>query len=368
MTTNNASIANFVIPCHWDKAVINQIVTNNPLNTNTKIVEVYGALAKGPIGHGRMPSTVPGVSRQDAELFRKHAGSLGLKFAYLFNAPFKFGVNKNLKDVEEYINWVVSIFKADSLVIASPALMSFVRKLYPDISLCISTIAGVLNASQLEKFLIFNPSRVVLHHDANRNFTELQDLICKARSWGVEVEIMVTESCLRGCPQREAHYLYLGRGKADEVFHSACGKKRMIYPREFLKANVIRPEDVQIYEQMGINLFKITGRSKPANWMPEVVNAYLRRAYDGNLIRLVGIDPSLKAEDWIFIDNNSLEGFLVNFPQTGQTVDENEYCDKWIAKLYHDGMFVVKDGSKYTTNKAGELYCYSEGENVSKQI
>ena len=142
----------------------------------------------------------------------------------------------------------------------------------------------------------------------------------------------------------------------------------MIYPRELLKANVIRPEDMRFYERMGIDLFKITGRSKPAAWLPEVARAYLKMGYTGNLMRLVGIDPNLKAEQWIFIDNNSLEGFLAYFPQTGREEDENKYCDEWIERLYRDGKFRVDDGSRYRVNDAGELYCYSPGARVSKLI
>ena len=368
MSTKNVYTANFVIPCHWDKDILKDLMAQDSANMGTKIFEVYGALSNGPIGHGRMPSTVPEISNQDAESFRVYASTLGLKFAYLFNAPFSLSLDKSINNVEKYIDWVISVFEADSLVIASPELMRFVRKLYPNIPLCISTIAGVLNASQLEKFLEFNPSRVVVHHDANRNFSELQELVSKANEWGVEVEIMVTESCLRRCPQRESHYLHLGAGKADVAFHTVCGKRRMLYPRELLKANVIRPEDVQTYEQMGINLFKITGRSKPSAWLPEVVKAYLGRGYNGNFIRLIGIDPSLKAEEWIFIDNNSLEGFLANFPQTGIEKDENYYCDRWISELYKHGKFRVDDGSKYLVNIAGELYCHSLGGCVSKLI
>ena len=356
------------IPCHWDKDILREIVGQNLLGANAEITEIYGVLSKGPVGHGRASNTVPVVSRNDAENFRAYAGSLGLRFAYLLNAPFIFNSAEQMVDVEKYINWIVTIFKADSLVITSAELMRFVRRLHPDVPICISTIAGVLNAPQLEKFLEFNPARVVVHHDANRNFGELQRLIEKAKEWGVEVEIMATESCLRRCSQREAHYLHLGGGKADEVFHTICGEKRMIHPRELLKANVIRPEDMRVYERMGIGLFKITGRSKPAAWLPEVAKAYLKRSYNGNLMRLVGIDPSLMAEEWIFIDNKSLEGFLADFPQTGQEEDENDYCDKWIIRLYNDGKFRVNDGSAYQVNNSGELCCKLAGSRVSEMI
>ena len=119
---------------------------------------------------------------------------------------------------------------------------------------------------------------------------------------------------------------------------------------------------------MGVRFFKITGRSKPATWLPEVTDAYLKRQYNGNLIRLTGIDPSLRAEDWIYISNKSLKGFLEKFPKNGKEEDENAYCDKWISKLYKSGDFKVRDGSIYRLNSNGSLYCHLPGKRVLSVI
>jgi collagenase-like PrtC family protease len=104
---------------------------------------------------------------------------------------------------------------------------------------------------------------------------------------------------------------------------------------------------MHVYEDMGIDKFKITGRSKPAEWLPEVTGAYLQRRYDGNLIRLLGIDPSLNAEQWLTINNRSLDGFLEGFPNTGDGVDEEGYCDDWASRLYASGDIRLSDGTEY---------------------
>lgn len=368
MKTEFRNYAKLVIPCHWDKTVLDKIIASNKIGSNTEVVEVYGVLQKGPVGHGRTPGAVPYISAIEAEGFCRYVHSFGLKFAYLLNAPFDFKSKEHEAEVRRYIEWIVERFGADSLVIASTELMGLVREMYPNIPLCISTIAGVLTIDQLERFLEFNPTRVVLHHDANRNFSDLSLVVQRAEKLKVEVEVMVTESCLRKCSNRAAHYAYLGGGNIDTGFHTVCGRERMFYPREFLKANIIRPEDLEIYESMGICLFKITGRSKLAEWLPEVVEAYLKRKYSGNLIRLVGIDPSLKAEDLVYIDNKSLNGFLAGFPKTNNEKDENGYCDYWIRQLYDSGKFCVQDGSRYLVNGEGELFCEHPGTRVSEIV
>jgi len=351
------------IPCHWNKKVLNEIVKQNLATKDIKITEIYGTLAKGPIGHGRSSSSVPDISRKYAIDFRKYVKSVGLKFIYLINAPFSFEGSKR-KEVENYLYWIVNKFKADALMITSYELMEFIRKKYPKIPIFISTIAGIKNAKQLETFKTVFPSRVVVHHDTNRNFKDLKEIIKKSKKWSIEIELMATESCLRRCPNREAHYKHLSGGNIDKPFHTVCNTKKLLYPREFIKANFIRPEDLRFYEKIGIKLFKITGRSKKAAWLPEVTRAYLNRKYSGNLIRLLGIDPSLEAEKWIYINNSSLDGFLENFPVSGSEEEENIYCDKWISKLYNEGNFTVRDNSKYGVRYNSSLYCKKPGKRI----
>jgi collagenase-like PrtC family protease len=349
------------IPCHWDKAILDKILRICSRVEDIEIKEIYGCLAKGPIGHGRAFSAVPNINKKDAVDFKKYVEDLGLKFIYLLNAPFSFSKNKDVEKIGNYLDWIINDFRADALMITSLELMKFVRENYPGVPIYISTIAGIRKKEDLKGFLEVRPKRVVLHHDVNRNFKDLAKIIKFAKEKNIEVEIMLTESCLRRCPDRNAHYQYLGNGSIDGSFHATCNEKKLTCPREFLKANFIRPEDMHAYEAMGIKIFKITGRSKPAAWLPEVVGAYLKRSYNGNLMRLLGIDPSLEAEEWIFINNKSLDGFLKNFPQKGGEEEENKYCEKWIVKLYKENNFKVSDGSKYAVDSRGSLRCRDFG-------
>ncbi len=352
------------IPCHWDKKVIKDIVDLEK-SKNLEIKNIYGCLASAPILHGRSSSSVANISKKDAETFREYIRSLGLKFIYLLNAPFCFTSDLQKEKVEKYVDWVVNDFKADALTITSHELMKFIRQKHPDIPIHISTIANVKTWQDLKFFLDINPTRVVLHHDTNRDFKDLKKAVDFAKKANIDIELMLTESCLRRCSNRMLHYKYLSRGNLDLSFHTTCNTKKLLYPREILKANIIRPEDIDFYENLGVKIFKITGRSKPASWLLEVVKAYLNRSYDGNLIRLLGIDPMIKAEDWIYINNKSLAGFIKKFPTTGNESDENKYCDRWIIDLYKTGNFKINDGSKYYINSDKILICKLPGMFVS---
>jgi collagenase-like PrtC family protease len=113
-----------------------------------------------------------------------------------------------------------------------------------------------------------------------------------------------------------------------------------------MAGGIIRPEDIQIFNDMGVHRIKISGRSKPAEWLPEVANAYQQNYYEGNLIRLLGADPSLNTESWIIINNRSLDGFLENFPKNDIS-KARYYCEKKIIELSKNGNFKLTDGTTY---------------------
>jgi collagenase-like PrtC family protease len=346
---SNPAKTELTVPCHWNKPVMDQILRQNDTAT-TKVAEVYGVLADGgPVGHGRSSDAVVNVARQEAIDFRNHLRDSGIRFTYLLNAPFKFKDDANqLKDLNAYLGWVLGELKPDALTISSYELMKHVRTIDRDISIHVSTIAGVKNVRDLQNYMDARPDGVVPHHDVGKNWKDLAELTSFGKTNGIKTELLVTESCLYQCPSRVAHYEHLARGMADSPFHLVCNARKFINPSEFLLAGgVIRPEDQSMFKELGVNCLKISGRSKPAEWLPETVGAYQRGSYDGNLIRLLGIDPSLRAEEWFYIDNKALYGFMSDFPSNHSDEKRRKYCEQWALKLHSEGKLIVKDGSKY---------------------
>ena len=362
----NKSNIGLTIPCHWDKDIIKEILEQQG---DVMITEVYGALADGgPVAHGRAKNSVKNISREDAIDFRKWLSDKGINFTYLLNAPFKFRDKQHEEDVRDYISWILNELRPDALTIASLDLMKFVREIDPTINIHISTVAGVRNVEDLRKFLDIMPNRIVPHHDVGKRWADLKALSDFCKKNNIEIELLATESCIFKCPLRDSHYLHLANRCADDKFHTNCNYKKIKNPREFLlSGGLVRPEDTSFYETLGVRYFKITGRSKPESWLPEVAKAYSERNYDGNLIRLLGIDPSLKAEDWIYIDNKSLDGFIEGFPQTGTEKDENEYADRWMIKLYNENKIRLSDGTKYKVEN-NELQLDEVGVEADKVI
>ncbi len=338
------------IPCHWSKDVIDEVLTTNKIVGAVKVFEVYGVMAEGgPVGHGRSSDSVVSVSRDMAVDFRRYLKSRSLDFIYLLNAPFVMdGSFEQERELRDYLEWILVYIQPDALMIASHELMKFVRCVDKKIPIHISTIAGVKSVKDLEIFLDISPIRVVPHHDVGKEWATLTKLVSFTDQIGVEIELMVTESCLFRCPHRNQHYEYLAKRTKDAPFHTVCNTVKLTHPREFLLAGgVIRPEDMRMYEELGIRRFKITGRSKPASWLPEVVMAYQARRYCGNLIRLLGIDPSMRAEEWLHIQNDALDGLTEPLIKAICHEDRVVYADDLMARLYKAGHFRVADGSQY---------------------
>jgi len=229
--------AKITIPCHWNKEIIDLILSKESLN-NSKITDVYGVLANGgPVGHGRSSNSVVEITREKAVLFREYIQERGLNFTYLLNAPFNFdGSEEQKHKLDDYLDWILNELHPSALTIASHELMQYVRQMNHDIPIHISTIAGVKCVADLEKYLDISPNRVVPHHDVGKDWNSLRELVEFGKIHDIEVEVMATESCLLHCPRRQGHYEYLAKGVKDYPFHTTCNAEKLMHPREFLLA------------------------------------------------------------------------------------------------------------------------------------
>ncbi|ACL75402.1 hypothetical protein [Ruminiclostridium cellulolyticum] len=327
------------IPCQWDKDSLIEIL-NYGVSKEIDIKEVYGTASFENLPHGRAFEVTKRIDKNDALEIKKIISEKGITFAYLINAPLELD---SYEFLENELDWIVNDFKADSITISSLKLMKFVRAKYPDLKINVSTIAGVKTVEDMKQYLPINPSKFITHHDINRNYKDLEEIIEFLREKNIDFEVMLNESCLRRCARRDEHYSTLGKGCGDSEFHLWCNSLKVSHPYQLIMCNFIRPEDLKVYEDKGIKLFKVTGRSKPLGWLQEVVRAYLNREYNGNLIRLLGADPKLEAERWIYISNKALDNFLENYPKNGDVGEEIRYCKNIIFDLYSKNEFAIKN-------------------------
>ena len=123
-----------------------------------------------------------------------------------------------------------------------------------------------------------------------------------------------------------------------------CTKSRNENPANWLKMRWIRPEDVNVYNEIGLNHFKITGRTGSTEYILRTISAYLEGTFKGNLIELwkplESIKPNTLESDVakIEIDNSKLDNFI-NVFKNGKVCDYEvcgetcKYCDNFYKSI-----------------------------------
>lgn len=323
------------VPCLWQENALHKMLDLKSMD-GVSIGEVYGTLSSG-LPHGRFNDTVRSIDKKHALKIKSIIDKKGVEFAYLFNASH---INCSFDSIKDELQWIINVFRPSSFTVASLDVMEWLRNNGYDIKINISTISGVRTVADLKKYLHVNPAKLVVHHDVNRNFDDLVKLASFCTLHNIALEIMLNESCLRRCAKRKDHYDAIADNKDDHCFHIWCNRIKLTNPYHFLEANFILPQDMGIYEKMGIQYYKVTGRSKPEHWIINVVNKYMNRRHDGNLMEILAIDPKLNAENFIYIDAGQLEGFLSGYSRNGVKA-EIEYCQKNIKRLFDNNGYKV---------------------------
>ncbi|MCI4369565.1 MAG: hypothetical protein L3K09_08415, partial [Thermoplasmata archaeon] len=157
------------------------------------------------------------------------------------------------------------------------------------IPVSVSTFARLRTVNQAMYFRRMGAEHVILE-EGNRDFRLLKGL---ARS-GVPVEVLVNQSCIRDCPFR-GHHLNTSSLCAQEGGERLwfehpileCGLEVVRDPTKLVSSIWVRPEDLAIYEEAGVQRFKISGRNRSTAWLAKVARAYANRRYDGNLLDLL---------------------------------------------------------------------------------
>ncbi|PVU68210.1 peptidase U32 [Sulfolobus sp. SCGC AB-777_G05] len=183
----------------------------------------------------------------------------------------------------------------DGFIVALPYLLFLIKSEHPDIEVSISSFARVNHIRKIEEYINLGANTIILDEDANRNFQLLESASKLARKHGVDLELIVNNTCLWGCPYKLTHdqvssYLSASDGVKGVWFEYPilfCATEVRNDFANIIRMRWIRPEDLILYEELGIDRFKIAGRNKTTEWLVRAVKAYSERSYEGNLLDIV---------------------------------------------------------------------------------
>jgi len=356
----------FTVATNWDTALI------EPLS-ECKVDSVFGVMDKTPVGGGRPSLLLAKVDKKHVEDYVKRVHSAGMKFDYLLNAPCMNNMEYDRETHKELINhieWLNNI-GVDGVVVSIPLIMEIVKEQFPGLEVRASTITHINSVQRARLFEELGVDSITLDFNINRDFK----LIRKIReAVKCELCVIVNDGCLYQCPFRYYHYNIIGhasqtinplKGFYIDYCIIRCTMKRFSSPVELMKGRWIRPEDTHLYEELGIDTFKIGGRRMSTKWIINAVKAYHSRKYDGNLAELLdisqlGVDPDMRSPQYQaflsgakmikeeklcqigqlypvrpYIDNNKLNGFIDFFKKQDclSGCGDCNYCQQWADKV-----------------------------------
>jgi collagenase-like PrtC family protease len=113
-----------------------------------------------------------------------------------------------------------------------------------------------------------------------------------------------------------------------------CTQEKAPDAGQMLKSPLIRPEDLAVYEDLGIDGFKLGGREMDREWVVRATKAFALRRYDGDLNDLnLGFDH---LESYgrlpVRIPNRALDGFIDFFRKKHDCrmgCRDCRYCDDY---------------------------------------
>lgn len=259
------------------------------------VESVYGKMTRDLVGGGRAAYLLADFTEQrlkeSVELTHKH----GMRFIYLLNAPSM--ANRELtrgfnRELDTFIGELVAT-GVDGVVIAHPYLLQMIKARFPSLKVSVSTFAHVNSIPKARFWEDLGADRIVLVQEINRSFA----LLGKIRAAvSCELELFANAVCLHQCPLPPFHSVAKGFASSSKDENGGffidycalhCARRRLRNPVEFVRSSFIRPEDLGPYEELGIDVFKLSDRYKGTAWLSRAAGAYSARRFNGNLAELI---------------------------------------------------------------------------------
>jgi collagenase-like PrtC family protease len=333
-----------MLPTNWDPELLPKVAALRP-------DYLYGSLpSEATLRSSLMLST---ATEDDIERHITAASELGIRLVYVMNATCLGNVEYSDQGrgyLLQRLQWLVDIGAA-AVVTANPFVMELVRENFPSLELHISVLASVNDARKAKFFEELGATVIHLDPQVNRDFRRIKAI---RKSVGCRLSLVVNEGCLLSCPIRQYHSNMIshsgesirGRYYVDYCYYR-CSLMKMHDAAEHLRSPWIRPEDLAVYEELGIDLFKVAGREKMeegpsshTDWIEMVAKAYHTRHCQDVARLLVGIQPpyTLRGEEpepvAVHIDSAALNGFLRFFQDDHCSLDcsQCDYCGNWARR------------------------------------
>lgn len=279
--------ARFSVPADFKLKTLRSLSQIN-LTSNVFVEETYGSLNPSTLLSGRSNMVIPKVDLVKLEKYIKLSKELNIGFNYLINLSCTSNIELFKEERSQFESIILQLCNigVTSFTVASHTFLPLFES-FKDINLNISTISQLYEPSGIKYLKKFSSvKRICLPEKFNRNLSILKSTL--EHAYPLEVSVIVNNLCLLNCPFRNQHYNYYSHSHPDGPDPNiiACSLTRLEDPVQLIKSPWIRPEDLNIYIDHGVSLFKIAGRGlRNANFL-KMLEVYSDGHYRGDLVHL----------------------------------------------------------------------------------
>jgi collagenase-like PrtC family protease len=260
------------------------------------VAELFGKLPSDSVGGGRASFMLAPLSRKQFSSHVQAAAQRGIGFNYLINPACldnREYTRQGQAGLERLLGFVEDC-GVTAVTISLPFLMPIIKKRHPRLKVRVGVYARVDNVAKAKFWQELGADCITLESIAvNRDFEMLQAI---RRAVQLELQLIANSNCLIFCPLSGQHMVNLShasqkghqsRGFMIDYCALKCSSEKLADPSNYLRSEFIRPEDLDLYTDMGFSSFKILERGAPTAVLANRVRAYSERRFDGNLLDLI---------------------------------------------------------------------------------
>lgn len=332
----------YSIPADFESESVYRIFELNSKYRNSNVFEVYGQVTENGIDSGRMLKTLPQITWNQLERYILLLNDFGIKFNYTINQSCTSNIefSKNgIRKFEALLQRLLDIGIVN-VTIALPSLIEITRSYNKNFEIKASAICEINSVTKANFYKEIGVRRIVVDPDINRKFDVLKN-ICSC--FGPGTEIIVTNTCQRDCPYKMFHYNFCSHSNellndtfVKNYYENRCFLQQAESDISLMKQNWIRPEDINLYNDIGITYFKVDGRHhvKEGDYF-KTLEAYFSESFSGNLYELIHFFDG-KQGVTRYLENSALNGFLQKFYENplfcSGICEKCNYCSQFIKE------------------------------------
>lgn len=275
---------------------------------NPNDIEFFIAFPWYNLALNRYPCQNRQINIKDFLMHIKLITNCKFNLRYVFNT-FDIDIEKNKTNIDFILNILISLWQ-NKLTIVDPKLINYIEDNFKGIfKIWLSAVIRINSISKFEKnYWLYKFDKIILSHSVNYNIKLLKELINYFNNIGTSVELIWNEltrcdSQCKVCTIYDSLQWWLLN---IEQFNKCSWNKDNI--RYFNESNIIRPENVNIYEELGIKTIKLALRKTNTNRAIKIIRSYFSWQHKWNFFELLWDwhDPIFP-----YLDNTKLDKYFI---------------------------------------------------------